>query len=114
MTLSRDSHEKAMDLALFADRERSSGNSAKAKEMFARALNLELDAISSLEVSEGLAWDILHRSAGWLALDCDQPRLAEKLACTALAGEPDLGMATQLREVLTEAHKRMETESKAA
>ncbi len=114
MTLSGNLHEKAMDLALFADRERSNGNSAKAKEMFARALGFELDAISSLEASEGLAWDILHRSAGWLALDCDWPRLAEKLACTVLAGEPDPGVAEQLREVLFEAHKRMETESKVA
>ena len=113
MTLSGDSHAKSMDIAFLADQQRRIGNPALAKEMFEQALELELDAIASLEKSGGLAWDILHRSAGWLALDCDRPRLAEKLACTAL-GEPDPGMAQQLREVLTEAHKRMEAESRVA
>ena len=114
MTLSRDSHARSMDIAFLADQQRRSGNLASARELFEQALDLEMDAIASLETSEGLAWDILHRSAGWLALDCDRPRLAEKLACTSLAGEPDPGMAQQLREVLTEAHKRMEAESRVA
>ena len=82
--------------------------------MFEKALELELQALKELKETEGLRWSVLYRSAGWLALDCDQPRLAEKLACTALAGEPDPYIATQLREVLEAAHKRMGLKDRVA
>ncbi|MDE2937496.1 MAG: hypothetical protein OXR67_01040 [Chloroflexota bacterium] len=110
MTLSRDSHARSMDIAFLADQQRRSGNLASARELFEQALDLEMDAIASLETSEGLAWDILHRSAGWLALDCNQPRLAEKLAARALSGEPNAEIARELREVIESAnfHRHLE------
>ena len=109
-----NAHDYAMEAAFFADQERKAGNEQKAAPLFEQALQLELQALAATEKAEGLWWSILHRSAGWLALDCGQPRLAEKLACAALAGDPDPAMAGQLREVLTAAHKRMGLAGSAA
>ena len=74
-----NAHDYAMEAAFFADQERKAGNEKKAAPLFEQALQLELQALAATEKSEGLWWSILHRSAGWLALDCGQPRLAEKL-----------------------------------
>ena len=109
-----NAHDYAMEAAFFADQERKAGNEQKAAPLFEQALQLELQALAATEKTDGLWWSILHRSAGWLALDCGQPRLAEKLACAALAGDPDPAMAGQLREVLTTAHKRMGLAGSAA
>ena len=114
MSKAGDWHNQAMALTDAALRKRRQGKDAAAKEFFGQALQQELAAIADLDESDNLARSILHRSAGWLALDCGQPRLAEKLACAALAGDPDPAMAHQLREVLTAAHKRMEVDGSAA
>ena len=114
MTYEHDDHAYAMEAAFFADMERKRGNEEKAVPLFEKALKLELSAIEKMGKGEGLRWSVLYRSAGWLALDCNQPRLAEKLACTALAGEPDPYIATQLREVLEAAHKRMGLKDRVA
>ena len=100
MSSVRDSHTRAMDAAFFAERERRRGNVDGASKLFEEALSLELDAIKGLNESDGLAWAVLHRSAGWLALDCNNPRLAEQLASRALSGEPDLDVAEELRDLL--------------
>ena len=113
MSKAGDWHNQAMELTDAALRKRRQGNDAAAKEFFGQALQQELAAIADLDEPDNLAWSILHRSAGWLALDCGQPRLAEKLACAALAGDPDPAMAHQLREVLTAAHKRMGVDGNA-
>lgn len=107
-------HDYAMEAAFFADEARQRGDLQKASELFEQALQLERQALAEAKVTEGLWWSILHRSAAWLALDCNQPRLAEKLACKALAGDPDPYIADQLREVLATAHKRMGVKVKAA
>ena len=104
MTASKDSHSRAMDLAFYADQQRRTGNSTEALQLFEQALDLELNAISALEESQGLSSDVLHRSAGWLALDCNRPRLAEQLAARALSGEPNPVIAQELREVLEAAN----------
>ena len=114
MTIEYGPHEYAMEAAFFADMERKRGNEEKAVPLFEKALELELQALKELKQTEGLWWAVLYRSAGWLALDCDQPRLAEKLACTALAGEPDPAIAHQLREVLEAAHQRMGLKNQVA
>ena len=110
MTPEHNPHAQAMEAAFFADTARRQGNQEKAAELFAQALDWELRCLAEMKPTDGLRWSVLHRSAGWLALDCGQPRLAEKLACAALAGDPDPAMAVQLREVLTAAHKRMEVD----
>ena len=113
MTYEYNAHDWAMEAAFFADLERKRGNEEEAAPLFEKALKLELQALEEMEQYDGLRWYVLYRSAGWLALDCAQPRLAEKLACKALAGDPDPAIAYQLREVLAAAHERMGVKDKA-
>lgn len=113
MSTVKNFHNQAMDAAFFADRERRRGNAEKAAELFQQALDLELAALEGMDESDGMSWDVLHRSAGWLALDCNQPHLAEKLACKALAGEPNPGVAEELRDLLAAARKGMVSNVKA-
>ena len=97
-----DLHNKAMECVDHAVMERRRGNEKRATEFFEQALKFELNAIDALDDQNGLSWSILHRSAGWLALDCDKPRLAEELARKALAGNPHPKIAEELRDLLKE------------
>ena len=81
-------HNKAMECVDYAVMERRRGNEKRATEFFEQALKFERTAIAELDDQNGLSWSILHRSAGWLALDCNRPHLAAKLARKALAGNP--------------------------
>lgn len=110
MSSVKDAHNQAMDAAFFADRERRRGNAERAAELFQQALDWELAALAGMDESDGMSWAVLHRSAGWLALDCNQPRLAEQLACKALAGEPHPDIAEELRDLLEQAsfHRHLE------
>ena len=72
-----------------------------------RALDLELKALDEITEPVEPTYSILHRSAGWLALDCNKPRLAEQLACKALAGDPYPKIAEELRDLLAETYARM-------
>ena len=110
-------HDKAMDKAFFADQERRRGNEERAVALFEQALDLELKALAKITESvdqDGLTWSVLHRSAGWLALDCNRPRLAEQLACKALAGNPHPEIAEELRDLLAETYARMHRKPKGA
>ena len=99
-------HNKAMEVAFFADQERRRGNEKHAAELFEQALDLELKALE--EITEPVEpSSVLHRSAGWLALDCNKPRLAEQLACKALVGALHPKIAEELRDLLTETYTRM-------
>ena len=93
-------HDEAMEAAFFADQERRRGNKERSEELFDQALSLELKALSEMSEPVEPTYSIVHRSAGWLALDCNQPRLAEQLASKALAGEPDPRIAEELRNLL--------------
>ena len=100
-------HNKAMEVAFFAEQERRRGNEKRAAELFDQALELELKAFDEITESVEPTYSILHRSAGWLALDCNKPRLAEQLACKALAGELYPKIAEELRDLLAETYARM-------
>lgn len=102
-----DLHNKAMEFADLADLERRRSNEERAAEFLEQALEFELAAIAELYDQDGLTWSVLHRSAGWLALDCNRPRLAEQLACKALAGDPHPEIAEELRDLLEETYVRM-------
>lgn len=100
-------HNKAMEVAFFADQERRRGNEKRAAELFEQALELELKALDEITEPVEPTYSIMHRSAGWLALDCNKPRLAEQLACKALAGDPYPKIAEELRDLLAETYARM-------
>ena len=66
------------------------------------ALENELEAISRLE-AEGRTeptYSVLHRSAGTLALDCNQPQKAREIVTKALGQDPHPEIADELRELL--------------
>ena len=93
-------HDEAMDAAFLAEMEKRQGNQERAQKLFAQALELELKAIKEMNEPVEPTYSVLHRSAGWLALDCSNPRLAEQLASKALAGNPQAKIADELRDLL--------------
>ena len=93
-------HDRAIEFADRAFRERARGNADNSLVYFERALEAELAAIAELDEPSGLLWSILHRSASAFALDCRRFRQAEQIAATALAGEPDAEIADELRDLL--------------
>ena len=97
-------HDQAMEAAFLADLERRKGNEKDAAKLFEKALDLERQAIAAMTTPVEPTWSILHRSAGWLALDCNQPRQAEQLACIALTGDPPPEIADELRDLWTQAN----------
>lgn len=104
MNPSRKAHDRAMDLAYLADRARSAGDRETAERLSAQALERELAAIKALDQPTALTFAVLHRSAAWLALQCEDLRLAEKLASTALAQDPPPQIADELRDVWEQAN----------
>lgn len=105
-------HDEAMEVAFFADQERRRGNRERAAELFKKALDLELKALDEITGPVEPTYSILHRSAGWLALDCNRPRLAEQLASKALAGDPHPRIAEELRDLLEQINFRRHLELK--
>lgn len=97
---SGEHHDLAMEFADLGIRNRAQGNTERALAYFKQALDFELAAITELGQADGLAWSVLHRSAGTLALDCRDFRQAEQITTRALAGEPDPGIAEELRDLL--------------
>ena len=117
MSTKNNPHNQAMDLVETAILERTRGNTERTNQLYAQALELELASIRELEERNDLAeptWSVLHRSAGWMAFNSNQPRLAEKLACKALAGDPHPEIAEELRDLLGQVRARMAGEGKVA
>ncbi len=96
-----DSHNKAMDFAERAFMAQIRGHIEDSIKFFEKALENELVAISKLE-SEGRiepTYSVLHRSAGTLALDCNQPQKAREIVTKALSQNPHPEIAEELREL---------------
>ena len=100
MSSAREHHDLAMEFADLGIRNRARGDAERALSYFEQALGFELAAIAELGQSDGLAWSVLHRSAGTLALDCRDFRQAEQITTRALAGEPHPDIAEELRDLL--------------
>jgi len=97
-------HKKAMEFADLGLKKRAHGNAEDSLVCFEQALRYELKAINELDQKDGLAWSVLHRSAGTLALDCRDFRQAEKIVATALAQEPHPAIAEELRDLWEQIH----------
>ena len=102
MTRASDLHDAAMERANLAFIARMRGDEAQAQTLFAQALADEVAGIAALEERERVEpWlSVLHRSAATLALDCDRPLEAEKIAAKALAQDPHPEIAEELYDVL--------------
>ncbi len=99
-----DFHNKAMDLAEFALIQRLRGNVEEELNLSRQALELELAAIDNLREYIEPTFSVLHRSAGTLALRCNDYRQAEHIAYKALAKEPPPEIAEELRDLVTQAN----------
>ena len=104
MNESRAAHDRAMDLAFLADRSKAAGNWDEAGQLYAQALESEVAALRALQDPTPVTFAVMHRSAAWLALECEEIRLAEKLASAGLAGDPPPEIADELREVWEQAN----------
>ena len=107
MSSVREFHDQAMTFVDRGLRERARGNAECAIGQFRQALENELAAIDNLSTQSGLSWSILLRSAATMALDCEDFRLAEKLACKALAGDAHPEIVEELRDILEQVFAHM-------
>ena len=105
-----DLHARAVEHAEQALLARMRGETERAVELFREALKCETAAIEELREYSEPTYSILHRSAGTLALDCNDLRTAERMAARALAGEPPPDVAQELRDLLEQIHFRTHLE----
>ena len=113
MNATPNPHEQAMDLVESAVLERMRGNTERTKQLYLQALELELAAIQELEQRNDWTeptWSVLHRSAGWIAFNSNQPRRAEQIAAKALAGDPHPEIAEELRDLLEQINSQRHLE----
>ena len=83
---------------------KTAGNLDEAGRLYAQALESEVAALGALHSPSPMTFAAMHRSAAWLALECREIRLAEKLASAGLAGDPPPEIADELREVWEQAN----------
>lgn len=100
MSKVNDLHARAMEHAERAVMARTRGETARAAARFREALKCEIAAIDELREQDEPTYSILHRSAGTLALDCNDLRTAERMAARALAKNPPPDVAQELRDLL--------------
>lgn len=103
MNALNDFHNKAMEFAELALAERAQGNKEESISLFEKALECELSAIAELDKNNEITeptYSVLHRSAGTLALDCNQARKAEQIVTKALSKDPPPEIAEELRDLL--------------
>lgn len=102
MSAVREAHEKAMDQFEQGLLARMTGKPDDAERLFRIALDLELKAIEQAhkEAVPEPTHSVLRRSAASLAINCSEFRIAEKLIAEALAGEPPVDIADELRDLL--------------
>ena len=112
MSKVNDLHARAMEHAEHALVARMRGAASLAAERFREALKCEIAAIDELSEYDEPTYSILHRSAGTLALDCNDLRTAERMAARALAKDPPPDVAQELRDLLEQIHFRSHLELK--
>ncbi|HSN87168.1 MAG TPA: hypothetical protein VL025_10450 [Thermoanaerobaculia bacterium] len=109
----RSLHDRAMELAQGAYMEPNPGN---ARELYEAAFLYERDAAELLVDSYDIepTRSILYRSAASLAILCENPEEAERLARTGLSGNPPAGIANELQDILEKIHPPQASKRRAA
>ena len=101
MKIDRELHNEAMDITVEAIRAERRGNRQEARDLYGKAFDLEKKVLDQMDPADGLlGWSIITRSLGWMAFGAGQMRTAERLACSALAGETDPNITPELRDLL--------------
>ena len=110
MSKIKDLHSQAVEYAERALMARMRGETKVAIGIFGEALKYEIAAIDEMRERSEPTYSILHRSAGTLALDCNDLRTAERMAARALANDPPPDVAQELRDLLEQAYFRRHLE----
>ena len=96
-------HRAAMDYVVQAQMMLMRREPDQARELYRRALPLEMAAIDRLSLQSSAETEptrsVLHRSAGWIAYHCGQYRQAVELADAGLAHDTPADLAQELREL---------------
>lgn len=98
-----ETHRKAMEWADKGQLLRDRGDESDARDAFHRAMKLEREAAFAAGDTEPDR-SVLLRSAGSLALDCNELRAAEQLFAMGLAGDPPDEIAEEIRDLLEQVH----------
>ena len=106
MSKIKELHAQAVEYAERALLARMRGETEIAIGIFGEALKCEIAAIDEMHEPREPTYSILHRSAGTLALDCNDLRTAEKMAARALANDPPQDVAQELRDLLEQIYFR--------
>jgi len=112
MNVIKELHNKSMEFAELAFMARVRGDLDDSIDLFSQALEYELTAIAELEKTERMepTYSVLHRSAGTLALDCNEFRRAEQIVTRALSQDPPSEIAEELRDLLEQINFRRHLE----
>ena len=110
----RTLHEQAMDLAEQAAIKKLRGDSSGMEELLQRALDLETEAAGMVadDMEAEPTRSVLHRSAATLAVQCGELQQAEKLIAVALAGQPPLDVAEELKDLFIQINLQQYLERK--
>ena len=103
-------HRKAMEWADEGQAQLNRGDESAAKAAFRKAMDLEREAAYATDANSEPDRSVLFRSAGSLALDCEETRLAEQLLAAGLAGDPPEEIAEEIRDLLEQVHFRRHLE----
>ena len=108
MSKIQELHQQAMDLAEQADLEKLRGDTTQVKEILRQALELEAEAVRMVadDLMAEPTRSVLHWSAATLAIECGELQRAERLIARALAGEPPLDIAEELKDLFMQINLR--------
>jgi hypothetical protein len=102
MTEIAELHRKAMELTDEATLRKLRGQSAEG--LLRSAFEAERSAALGVDRNLEPTRSVLLRSAASLALECGEPREAERLISIALSGEPPPSIANELRDLLEQVY----------
>jgi hypothetical protein len=110
MTEAEQLHDEAMRHAQDAYLTQNSGDEKAALVCFRRAFEAERQAAQAYvaQTNAEPTRSVLLRSAASLAMECDEPREAERLAAEGLLGSPPPAIASELRELMAGAYSMQE------
>lgn len=103
-------HHKAMEWAEEGQFQLDRGDQSGALASFRKAMELERAAAYATHQDAEPDRSVLFRSAGSLALDCKELRVAEQLLAMGLAGYPPEEIAEEIRDLLEQVHFRRHLE----
>ena len=106
MSSPRRLHEESIHLVDRSRIAKRRGDAEESERLLREALQLEVQAADLLyeRLDCEPTRSVLYRSAGWLAIQLNDCRYAEILACKGLAGEPPEAIRKELRELLEHAN----------